>query len=799
MCLSAAASFNDKENRSQNLSNQVPRFFTQESIITNANTNRITNTQIHKYTNCRLFTMLIFNYSDNELVASPTVLVSGKTNSASQGVVQFTNNGNKVFPPQQFEVNNGFFKALLHISSDEPNKFHVQVFDKVSIGEFGFMEGTGQCVDEGKLTLIHNDLPQQKPVHLCIILGRDSNGSYDMPSYRLKRGEVANLPNAIRKLKVAGRLMQALTQDEMRSNAFDNRTWQFVEESVHNQGIYGYNNTESPIPHQEIKVHVLRSPHTVAEIRDPNYAQQNPNASNSGWLYSHAIDLIGNSTDIFAGQHYKRTRTAIQCAVLYLDATFDIQRKLILAHAALGGGTNEVKLAIFGSHGLHSWPDNFPQVTPSFLDTTKLSEREVANDCNECGTSWECLNITMGAFMHEIGHHLGLPHQVNGIMLRDYVWFNRSFMTRENESLRTRTSGGIINRSTGRWDGPTCHWNRLDLVRFYYHDSFSLPSDDTNFQKIYSTTVIPDSRYEGDGGSPSLYTTPQSTLVKSNNGMYLLEFVCDDLARYSIEYLHDKGKGGVGFQREILLDYESCYQQLKQHAGDKAKPDFDVRILSLGGDTYIKDFKRQSKDSGNEIRFDFGLGRGEIIGFKSPMLGRNDNHERMEIAGFDINGITRIRVFHDGKLFGIRVFYKLADNSAKSINQDNNGGNVPPVPPRNYVKKLASALFSVGPIENQPTRTEGEKSSFVGREMGNYNDFVLSPGEKITKFNFKNGAWIDAVQFETNTGRKSQMYGHADGGHLTSLEAPSSEYSIVGLYGYTGAWMDGIGIFYSNE
>ena len=383
-----------------------------------------------------------FNYQNNEIVSSPTVIVSGSTSTRLyRGVVSFTNNQNKVFPPQYFEVNNGHFKAIIHVSPGERNIFQVDILDNGYINDFGFVEyGNGRrpnIVDSGSLTLSFNPLPQNKPIHLCLIRGRDSNNTYDMPKYRLQRGEVPNLENAIKKLKVAGRLMQAYTQDEMRSAGFSNRCFQFVEETIHDQTIFGYK-VNSPTPHQEIKIHVLTSPKTVAELRSPELAQQNPNAKDSGGLFDHAIDLVKNCPEIYN----QRNGTAVQCACMYLDSTW--QNNLILTHAALGGGTNEVKMAIFGSHGLHSYPQNFPLVTPSFLDATHLTTTEVANDCNECGTSWECLNICLGAFLHEIGHSLGCPHQVDGVMLRDYVMLNRSFMTRENECLRTKSRGQII-------------------------------------------------------------------------------------------------------------------------------------------------------------------------------------------------------------------------------------------------------------------------------------------------------------------------------------------------------------------
>ena len=43
----------------------------------------------------------------------------------------------------------------------------------------------------------------------------------------------------------------------------------------------------------------------------------------------------------------------------------------------------------------------------------------------------------------------------------------------------------------------------------------------------------------------------------------------------------------------------------------------------------------------------------------------------------------------------------------------------------------------------------GEKrTALVGKETGNYSEFIFNPNEYITFFNFRDGAWMDAVQFE---------------------------------------------------
>lgn len=62
----------------------------------------------------------------------------------------------------------------------------------------------------------------------------------------------------------------------------------------------------------------------------------------------------------------------------------------------------------------------------------------------QIGSSWEAANIGMGAHLHETGHLFGCPHQESGVMLRDYVTLNRSFLTRESFSTRTKSKGGLV-------------------------------------------------------------------------------------------------------------------------------------------------------------------------------------------------------------------------------------------------------------------------------------------------------------------------------------------------------------------
>ncbi|KAG5421454.1 hypothetical protein I9W82_000545 [Candida metapsilosis] len=716
------------------------------------------------------------NYGDNEIVSSPTVLVSGSTTLKTQhGVISFTNNDNKVFPPQHFEVNSGQFKALIHVSPGDPNHFRIELSDNGVIDGFGFPQyknGRPNVVDRGSLALKFNPLPENKPVHMCLIRAKDSPCVFDMPQYRLARGEQPNLESAIKKLKVAGRLMQAYTQDEMRTLGFSNRTFQFVEETTHDQNIFGYN-VQSPTPHQEVKVHVLVSPKTVAELRSPDLAQQNPSAKDSGGLFNHAIDLIQKSP-LYDG----KSGTAVQCAVMFIDSTYDKRNNLILTHAALGGGNGGVKLAIFGSHGLHSYPRNFPSVTPSFLDSTKLSTNEVANDANECGTSWECLNICLGAFMHEIGHLLGCPHQVDGVMLRDYVWWNRSFMTRELECLRTHSAGAIVD-GNGQWP-KVCHWNQLDLIRFLFHDSFSLPID--KFPKVHSTTRKPDSSYT-DSAVPSSYAMPgNGAIILSDPGIFMAEIVDGDLTRYHEPYLPLE-YGGPGLVHRCQINYNEYLAKLRSAKHD-AKENYKVRVMSLAGDLFIDDFKKHCSPSEKDlVKSDFGLGRGELIGYKSELLGSAKGE--MRVTTFDLSAVYMVRVYSGRALDGVRFYFR-------------SGGEGPPkIPPRNYLKKMFGKGDEHRENQRQVNDPVTEGSALVGKETGSYSDFKLQPGEEIVRFNIRNGAWVDGIQIVTSGNRCSAMLGNATGGHLSSLVKPSKDAQIVGIYFYLGAWLDGLGLIYT--
>ena len=177
------------------------------------------------------------------------------------------------------------------------------------------------------------------PLHLIILLGKDSPGTFDAVPARIEK-EGNGLETAIRKFRMAAYLWQAFTAEQMFRNKLGRRVFRMEEEWV--TGTSNYRDRETGTMRSEAKIHVVRCSKTVAELRDPDLAQQNPTAKRSGDLFSIASEAVRDYFQPLPGQKQ-------YVSVLLLDAQWDKQARMIKGHAALGGGGGEIQLAIFGS------------------------------------------------------------------------------------------------------------------------------------------------------------------------------------------------------------------------------------------------------------------------------------------------------------------------------------------------------------------------------------------------------------------------------------------------------------------
>ena len=365
----------------------------------------------------------------------------------------------QAFPPTNWPVSDSYFKALVCLSPGW-NRIRFD-FTSPKLSPHGL--GAAPMPHSSYIMLNYLPLNSTPPLQLVILVGKDSPCTYDAVPQRIQN-EGNDLSMAVRKFRMAAHLWQTFTAEQMYRQKFGRRTFRFEEEWQ--TGTLSMHDWETGTMKNEARIHVVRSDKTTAELQDLQVAQQHGPAAQKGDLYSIAAEAVKKHFNIRPGQ-----KQYVAC--LLLDSHWDPEVGTIRGHAALGGTGDDLGLAIFGSHALQSYPSCVEEVVPAFSDCTRTDTKYVANDCNESGSSWEAANIGIGAHMHEVGHLFGCPHQETGVMLRDYVRLNRTFLVREPFSTRTKSQGLPICRQEDE-----CGWHRLDVLRFRHHPCFKLPNDE---------------------------------------------------------------------------------------------------------------------------------------------------------------------------------------------------------------------------------------------------------------------------------------------------------------------------------
>ena len=187
------------------------------------------------------------------------------------------------FPPTYWPVSDSHFKALVYLMPG-PNRLR---FDFTSPK---LANSNSPNPVHSSYLVIHMVPPlSSPPLQLVILLGSDSPGTYDAVPARIER-EGNGLETAIRKFRMAGYLWQAYTAEQMYRNKLGRRVFRMEEEWV--TGTSNNRDRETGTMRSEAKIHVIRTTKTVAELRSLDYAQQNPNAKQSGELFSIATEAV---------------------------------------------------------------------------------------------------------------------------------------------------------------------------------------------------------------------------------------------------------------------------------------------------------------------------------------------------------------------------------------------------------------------------------------------------------------------------------------------------------------------------
>ena len=561
--------------------------------------------------------------ADSPKVHQKVLLLFGQVGDPSQSLdgTLIINHHQDLFPATQWPVSDSHFKALVHLSPG-PNKLRLD-FTSPKVP----MHGNAMSVHSSWINVNFLPLVNSPPLQLVVLLGSDSPGTYDAVPERVAR-EGNDLHMAIRKFRMAAYLWQAFTGEQMYRNGFGRRCFRYEEEWQ--TGSSSIKDRESGQMRNEAKIHVIRSSKTTAELRDLDIAQQYEKATKKGDLFSIAMDDVR--------RHFKPAEGQTEyISLLLLDSHWDRQAETIRGHAALGGGAGDIQLAICGSHALQSYPSCLEEVVPAFSDCTRTNTNYVANDCNEAGSSWEAVNIGIGAHLHETGHLFGCPHQENGVMLRDYSRLNRTFLCREPYSTRTKSPGLRLCLPKDE-----CTWHRLDTLRFRYHPCFRLPTDPP---------------LNIDGGICVWAVDNGKVLVTAPSGVSFIEIFVegDDLCHSWFEYLTGDGTGN-GPPKQVVLTENDLRSRVGQDTKNKK---LKVVVHSAGpGEHTIEDFgKLKSKDSVVKLR-NGQLGfRGSKLG-QSNLQGSLPEETVLDGAIMKTKLLRSIKVFHGMAVDGIEFCYE---------------------------------------------------------------------------------------------------------------------------------------------
>ena len=448
--------------------------------------------------------------------------------------------------------------------------------------------------------------------------------TFDAVPERVRR-EGNGIDSAVRKFRMAAHLWQAFTAEQMYRNRFGRRCFRFEEEWQ--TGTLSVRDRELAPMRNEIKVHIVRTDRTVQDIQDLDRAQQHETATRKGDLFGLALDAVRKHFDPRPDQ--KR-----YVSVLILDSHWDRDRGVIRGHAAIGGGSGSIQLAVFGSHALQSYPSSIEDVVPAFSDCTRTDTMYVANDCHESGSSWEAANIGIGAHLHENGHLFGCPHQESGVMLRDYVCFNRTFTCREPYSTRTKSPGMRLCLPKDE-----CAWHRRDCLRFRYHPCFRIPQD--------PPPVSDDSVQVWVTGLGSAVATAAA-------GIAFIELYADEeLCRAHIESLDSNGSGGP--QRQVTLSDVELRARLPE---DHRRRRLKLEIHSTAqGKHVVDDWARLvSKESTQKLPNGQLAFRGGKLGV-SQLDGSRPSQVILESAIQPTKVLTQIKVYHGFAVDGLEFVY----------------------------------------------------------------------------------------------------------------------------------------------
>ncbi|OLY85198.1 putative zinc metalloproteinase [Smittium mucronatum] len=689
------------------------------------------------------------NVNENQLVHQRFIIIHGKI------LIPSENNGkvtvhHPYFPPMEYNVVGGFFKAIIELEAGDNNI------------TFIFNNFKSAPIREDLLIKMKPNM-DKPPLLLAMILGKDSVGKFDFdPLHPPKSNDYLELLR--RKLICTAYLWQAFIAEQMRRAGYGFRTFrleeEYVQDTMTNRDTYQRMNA---------KIHMVRSDKTVKEIQDISRCQQykgDPNDKNVD--RDSQFDIAAKALENYGGPFAKGGRKRY-IAALSADSTWDLKNGAALGHAALGGSVGDYRLGVFGSHLCFSWPSCLEEVIPCFNDTTKLDLNYMSEDGNNSHEYWRSANVGMGAFLHEVGHMMTMPHTPTGIMIRGFDDYNKAFNISEPGN-----DGPILPSDEGG-----AHFHRSDLARLRYHPL-------TRFEGEES--------FEDDHSGVEAYFTEDGLVAKSDSGIHLVEAWVQDTYRYHYEYCSENferryikseltgsyEESMVDVPKTIVINYNALEEQCC-HTDKENK--INLKITPRSKDHFeIDDLKKQIDSS--RVVCPNGLLQFSTVSYGSS------NKESSEVLFLGDSFALQYNPSNQPPSYNQM-------QHSQSGNRTRNSQLALFPPTLRSIRAIFNEHYSiVGALEFKLSDNTSKIIGNVEKSTGKSVLFDIPENDGLYSILVRSGAWIDGFEFTTRLGKRSGLIGGTGGsGHM--IIAPEG-YVFTGIKVHCGDWLDGFSAQYSK-
>ena len=291
-------------------------------------------------------------------------------------------------------------------------------------------------------------------VRLVYLLANDKDGSFQGPEF-----ENTTQESGIKRLKVAGRLIQSAMAHMMHTAGFGRITFNLDEDVVIHRLEQNFEELKKMDDHC-LYCTVYKA---LQKQKSRKHGKENSTVEN---------DDDDDDDD-----------RCIDIAIMSFTR-YDASQSKVFCHTALGA----YPLALFGGASLHCWPQSIAEIVPRFCDTRVLDTKQFFDDSNGRSQRWALLSTTMGAVLHELGHAFGLRHPtlrtaerggVADVMSRGFDHFNRLFVAVEGNKCVQELGNVPI-------------WERSAALQLSVHPMISSHDGirDSNFERLASLPKI---------------------------------------------------------------------------------------------------------------------------------------------------------------------------------------------------------------------------------------------------------------------------------------------------------------------